>query len=121
MTTTEEIREVATMKPHRLGEMFRRSSLDAAVDLPCEMFFHRFSLQGVDLGGEREHIGVVAQITEFSTSKCAVAWIGGENHGTVDVFDDLAAVFAAHGGGGKTVIYWQDGSVQVSADDCTIP
>lgn len=51
--------------------------------------------------------GRVAEGVRFSNGKVAVAWIVGEHQSTV-VWDDIAAVEAIHGHGGKTRIVWHD-------------
>jgi hypothetical protein len=49
--------------------------------------------------------GRVAEGTQFSNGKVAIAWQAGE-HQSVVVWDDIASVVAIHGHGGATRIVW---------------
>lgn len=74
------------MIAHRMGELFR----------------HR------DVSGQ-SGTGVVAQVTQFSNGKAAVAWLG--DVPSVTVFDSIDQVLQVHGHNGATVIYWHDGDI----------
>lgn len=54
---------------------------------------------------------VVAELTEFSSGKVALGWLG--DHPSVSVWDSTDEVLAVHGHQGATVIRWSDGSEQV--------
>jgi len=50
--------------------------------------------------------GYIAEGVEFSTGKCALAWL--TKYSSVALYDNIATLEAIHGHGGKTLIEWED-------------
>lgn len=48
--------------------------------------------------------GTVAEGVEFSDGRAAVRWLGATS--STELWDNIAAVEAIHGHGGKTVVQW---------------
>ena len=50
--------------------------------------------------------GVVAEGVVFKNGKIAMAWLS--RHASLTIYDNMAAVEAVHGHGGKTELRWTD-------------
>ncbi len=70
------------------------------------MTFRRFELCRHDDVTGVSGAGKVAEGVQFSTGKCVIAWLS--ETPSVTIFDDIDALMAIHGHGGKTELVWLD-------------
>lgn len=66
----------------------------------------RFQLKRIEDASGVSGVGTVAEGVEWSSGKCAVAWL--TEHKSVALYDSMAEVIAIHGHAGKTRVMWTD-------------
>jgi len=70
------------------------------------MAFRRFMLCRLDDVSGVSGTGKVAEGVQFSTGKCAIAWLSITP--SVSIFDGVDELMAVHGHEGKTELVWMD-------------